>query len=58
MRAPWQSGIGPNDIRCDECGNWYNQDCSRCEYCGANEETYTQDDIDADIARHEREIEE
>ena len=38
MNKPWQSGIGSNDIRCDDCGNWYNQNCSRCEYCGATEE--------------------
>lgn len=29
-------GIGSNDIRCDECGMWYDQSCSRCEHCGWN----------------------
>lgn len=41
---PWQSGIGSNDIRCDECGNWYNQDCSRCEHCGWSNEDEPEDE--------------
>jgi hypothetical protein len=43
---PWNNGIGPNDIRCDECGMWYNQSCSSCEYCGGPKEL--EDDIEED----------
>lgn len=37
-RRPWNSGIGSNDIRCNECGYWYNQNCSQCEQCGGPKE--------------------
>jgi len=37
-------GIGPNDIRCDECGMWFNQNESCCNYCGGTPDPEQEDE--------------
>lgn len=58
--TPWSNPArGRYTVPCAVCGCWYNQDDDCCVEPVYEEvdEDYTQDDIDADIAEHEREME-